>query len=124
MHHAAPDAPRRPKCAKPAQMRQAAPNAPSRPKCAKPAQMRQAAPNAPSRPECATPPRMRPGVSLVVTGRRASIPIACGAQTFDGVPWRYLSLPELRQFLIARVRDGFTFPLNPKWILCDPGFFE
>jgi hypothetical protein len=31
---------------------------------------------------------------------------------------------ELREFLSNRIDDGFTFPLNPKWILCDPGWKE
>ena len=42
---------------------------------------------------------------------------------FDSVKWRYLSEPDLREFLISRVADGFQFPLNPKWLLCDPGWF-
>jgi hypothetical protein len=31
---------------------------------------------------------------------------------------------ELQRFLSFRVDDGYTFPLNPKWILCDPGWKE
>ena len=41
-----------------------------------------------------------------------------------GAPWRYLSEPELRSFLIHRAAHGFAFPLNPKWILCDAGWAE
>ena len=41
---------------------------------------------------------------------------------FPGLKWRYLSEPALRDFLIARIEDGFAFPLNPKWVLCDPGW--
>ena len=41
---------------------------------------------------------------------------------YDGKPWRHVSLPELRAFLLERVSDGFTFPLNPKWICCDEGW--
>lgn len=31
---------------------------------------------------------------------------------------------ELRAFLIDRVADGFTFPLNPTWILRDEGWYD
>jgi hypothetical protein len=44
---------------------------------------------------------------------------------YDGlepVPWKYMGEEELREFLSNRIGDGFTFPLNPKWILCDPGW--
>jgi hypothetical protein len=44
---------------------------------------------------------------------------------YDGlgvVPWQYMDGEELRRFLALRVDDGFTFPLNPKWVLCDPGW--
>jgi Domain found in Dishevelled, Egl-10, and Pleckstrin (DEP) len=46
---------------------------------------------------------------------------------FDGlgaVPWQYMDGDEVRQFLSQRIDDGFTFPLNPKWVLCDPGWKE
>ena len=42
----------------------------------------------------------------------------------QGVRWRQLSVAALRAFLIERVSDGFVFPLNPKWILCDAGWYE
>jgi hypothetical protein len=38
------------------------------------------------------------------------------------VPWRYMNAESLRQFLMDQVDQGYTFPLNPKWILCDPGW--
>lgn len=31
---------------------------------------------------------------------------------------------ELVQFLLDRVKDGFVFPPNPKWVLCDEGYYE
>ena len=37
-------------------------------------------------------------------------------------PWSYLTEPQLRDFLHGRIDDGYAFPLNPKWILCDPGW--
>ncbi|KAK3247033.1 hypothetical protein CYMTET_43457 [Cymbomonas tetramitiformis] len=41
---------------------------------------------------------------------------------FKNLPWRYLNEPGLREFLSERISDGFSFPLNPKWILCDAGW--
>jgi len=44
---------------------------------------------------------------------------------FSGpLPWRYLSVDELQTFLRQKVDKGFSFPINPKWILCDPGWSE
>ena len=43
---------------------------------------------------------------------------------FKPAPWRYVSPAELVDFLKERVVDGFAFPLNPKWLLCDPGFYQ
>jgi len=36
--------------------------------------------------------------------------------------WRYVSERELREILLDKIREGFAFPLNPKWLLCDPGW--
>lgn len=33
------------------------------------------------------------------------------------VPYKYMNEEELRQFLLAQVKLGYTFPLNPSWIL-------
>lgn len=33
--------------------------------------------------------------------------------------WRYVSVRELQDFLFERIQEGYTFPLNPKWLLCD-----
>merc|ERR1712232_548918 len=43
---------------------------------------------------------------------------------FPTVPWKYVSESELRQFLVERIDDGFVFPLNPKWVLCDDGWYN
>ena len=43
---------------------------------------------------------------------------------FDGVPWRYLSERDLRYFLKERIGEGYAFPLNLKWIICDEGWME
>jgi len=39
-------------------------------------------------------------------------------------PWKYVGREGLRSFLMARLEEGYAFPLNPKWILCDEGFRE
>ena len=33
--------------------------------------------------------------------------------------WKYMGQSDLRAFLLDRAKDGFAFPVNPKWILCD-----
>jgi hypothetical protein len=37
-------------------------------------------------------------------------------------PWRYMNAAQLQEFLSHRIDEGYTFPLNPKWILTDPGW--
>lgn len=37
----------------------------------------------------------------------------------DDPKWRYVGVEELQDFLFERVKEGYTFPLNPKWVLCD-----
>lgn len=41
---------------------------------------------------------------------------------FPGVPWRYTNAEGLTDILCDQIEQGFTFPLNPKWVLCDPGW--
>ena len=41
-----------------------------------------------------------------------------------GAKFRYLSERELRSFLLERIDDGYCFPLNPKWVLCDKGWYD
>lgn len=36
--------------------------------------------------------------------------------------WHRVSEKELIRILRHKIREGFTFPLNPKWLLCDPGW--
>lgn len=38
------------------------------------------------------------------------------------VSWRYVNVTELQEFLGDKIDEGFTFPLNPKWVLCDEGW--
>jgi hypothetical protein len=33
--------------------------------------------------------------------------------------WQYVNVQQLQSFLLQKIEQGFTFPLNPKWILCD-----
>lgn len=40
----------------------------------------------------------------------------------DGAKYKYMTLPELQRFLSDCIDKGFTFPLNPKWVLCDEGW--
>ena len=37
-------------------------------------------------------------------------------------PWKYVDLDGLQELLLDAIDDGFTFPLNPKWVLVDPGW--
>lgn len=39
-----------------------------------------------------------------------------------GAKYKYMKLNELQDFLSGCVDLGFTFPLNPKWVLCDKGW--
>lgn len=43
---------------------------------------------------------------------------------FGDLPYKYVSQYELRRFLIDQVDHGFTFPIHPKWVLCDPGWLN
>ena len=38
--------------------------------------------------------------------------------------WSYMDESSLRAFLLDRIAEGFSFPINPKWALCDPGWYE
>lgn len=45
------------------------------------------------------------------------------SDTLDGpVPWKYVDLDDLQDLLYDAILDGFTFPINPKWVLVDPGW--
>ena len=33
-----------------------------------------------------------------------------------------MNAEELQNILIDKIDIGFTFPINPKWVLCDPGW--
>ena len=38
------------------------------------------------------------------------------------VPWKYMDATDLQHFLTRQLDLGYTFPLNLKWVLCDPGW--
>lgn len=38
------------------------------------------------------------------------------------LPWKYVDQPGLQEILKEKIDQGYTFPINPKWILCDPGW--
>mmetsp|Transcript_43806 Transcript_43806/g.106228 ORF Transcript_43806/g.106228 Transcript_43806/m.106228 type:complete len:930 (-) Transcript_43806:110-2899(-) len=46
------------------------------------------------------------------------------SDTLRPVPWRYVNVNELQSILSQKIAEGFVFPLNPKWILCDPGWYD
>jgi len=43
---------------------------------------------------------------------------------FEHKPWNYLEEDDLQDFLMDRVREGFSFPLNPVWPVRDRGWFD
>merc|ERR1712232_169124 len=43
---------------------------------------------------------------------------------FEGKDWDYVAEDELRVFLCDRAREGFSFPLNPVWLVRDHGWYE
>ena len=38
--------------------------------------------------------------------------------------WKYVDQSELQKILKSMITRGYTFPLNPKWVLCDKGWKE
>jgi len=42
----------------------------------------------------------------------------------DSPPWKTVTEPELRSFLLERAAEGFSFPLNPVWPVRDPGWLN
>jgi 3',5'-cyclic-nucleotide phosphodiesterase len=50
---------------------------------------------------------------LVIRGTGSNLPIP---------KYKYMKLDELQSFLSGCIDIGFTFPLNPKWVLCDSGW--
>lgn len=43
---------------------------------------------------------------------------------FDDPPWKIATEPEVREFLLARAKEGYAFPLNPVWPVRDRGWYE
>jgi len=42
----------------------------------------------------------------------------------EGVRWKPFSEKNLRQFLMARIDEGYAFPLNPCWPIRDDGWYD
>eukprot|EP00930_Biecheleria_cincta_P032164 TRINITY_DN22318_c0_g1_i1.p1 TRINITY_DN22318_c0_g1~~TRINITY_DN22318_c0_g1_i1.p1 ORF type:complete len:1340 (+),score=259.46 TRINITY_DN22318_c0_g1_i1:107-4126(+) len=55
-------------------------------------------------------------------GRHSRRSVAGGENT--GCGWEYFDEDELRLFLVDRVREGYTFPINPIWPIRDAGWIE
>mmetsp|Transcript_18787 Transcript_18787/g.52487 ORF Transcript_18787/g.52487 Transcript_18787/m.52487 type:complete len:837 (+) Transcript_18787:293-2803(+) len=45
-------------------------------------------------------------------------------EKYGGRNWVYVDQYDLQEILKYKIHQGFTFPLNPKWVLCDPGWKE
>jgi hypothetical protein len=45
-----------------------------------------------------------------------------GMSETEGLPWKYVNVEGLQEILMEKINQGYTFPLNPKWVLCDPGW--
>jgi len=43
---------------------------------------------------------------------------------FDGKPWEYMEEDDLREFLLDRIQEGYSFPLNPVWVVRDEGWYD
>jgi len=39
-------------------------------------------------------------------------------------PWKYMKMDDLHHFLLERIPEGYSFPLNPVWPVRDAGWFE
>jgi CRP-like cAMP-binding protein len=43
---------------------------------------------------------------------------------FPSKPWAYKDEKGMREFLMARLEDGYCFPMNPLWPVRDPGWWD
>jgi len=43
---------------------------------------------------------------------------------FPDKPWEYKDESELREWLLERITEGYSFPLNPVWTIRDDGWWE
>jgi hypothetical protein len=52
--------------------------------------------------------------------------VVWGHQTrcVDGQPFFYVNQKQLQSFLLLMISHGFIFPLNPKWVVADPGWYN
>ena len=42
----------------------------------------------------------------------------------EALKWKYVDVDGLQQILSDKIDEGYSFPLNPKWILCDQGWYH
>merc|ERR1712110_365446 len=47
-----------------------------------------------------------------------------GYGSLEEKPWKYMNEPDLRAFLMDRVADDFSFPINPAWPMRDKGWYD
>mmetsp|Transcript_315 Transcript_315/g.705 ORF Transcript_315/g.705 Transcript_315/m.705 type:complete len:1221 (-) Transcript_315:492-4154(-) len=45
-------------------------------------------------------------------------------EKYNRCNWTYVNQEELKDILKFKIDKGYTFPLNPKWVLCDQGWKE
>jgi len=43
-------------------------------------------------------------------------------EKYNRCNWVYVNQKDLQDILKYKIERGYTFPLNPKWVLCDPGW--
>jgi hypothetical protein len=43
---------------------------------------------------------------------------------FGKTPWKYFTEPQLQEFLLDRIKDGYAFPINPVWCVRDAGWYD
>eukprot|EP00980_Cylindrotheca_fusiformis_P012605 scaffold3084_cov144-Cylindrotheca_fusiformis.AAC.53 len=48
--------------------------------------------------------------------------VICDTLSGQTLPWKYVNQAGLQEILYEKIDQGYTFPINPKWILCDPGW--
>ena len=43
---------------------------------------------------------------------------------FKDPPWKSVTEPEVREFLLERAKEGYAFPINPVWPIRDKGWHD
>jgi hypothetical protein len=50
--------------------------------------------------------------------------VVCHGIGEGNVPWKYVNVDQLLDFLVEKIEEGFCCPLNPKWVLMDYGWMN